>query len=175
MADRVVDEPMRRYYDRRASEYDDWWLGAGRFAQRERPGWSADVERLTRLLRDLAPVRVLDVACGTGFLTRHLRGDVVGLDQSPRMVRVAAERMPRARVVEGDAVPLPFSAGAFDRVLTCHFYGHLLLAEREAFVGEARRVGGQLGGGDVLHDGPWFVVVTAPPLQISRGVPMCGA
>jgi hypothetical protein len=34
------------------------------------------------------------VACGTAFLTRHLRGEVVGLDQSPAMVEVASARLP---------------------------------------------------------------------------------
>jgi SAM-dependent methyltransferase len=94
--------------------------------------------------RALPPTRVLDVACGTGFLTRHLRGDVVAVDQSARMVAIAASRLPDARVFEADAVPLPFAEGAFDRVFTSHFYGHLLAGEREAFVAEARRVGHEL-------------------------------
>ena len=57
------------------------------------------------------------------------------------MLEIAAERVPGARVVEGDAVPLPFADGEFDRVFTSHFYGHLLPGERDAFVAEARRVG----------------------------------
>jgi hypothetical protein len=36
----VVSEQMRTYYDRRAAEYDDWWLGTGLFESRVRPGWS---------------------------------------------------------------------------------------------------------------------------------------
>jgi demethylmenaquinone methyltransferase/2-methoxy-6-polyprenyl-1,4-benzoquinol methylase len=135
---------MRAYYDRRAGEYDDWWLGAGRFAGRDRPGWTAATEELIALLHGMAPARVLDVACGTGFLTRHLRGHVTALDQSAGMAAIAAERMPHARVVVGDAVPLPFDDGEFDRVVTSHFYGHLLRGEREAFVAEARRVGREL-------------------------------
>jgi ubiquinone/menaquinone biosynthesis C-methylase UbiE len=140
----VVDAPMRRYYDQRAVEYDDWWLGAGLFADRERPGWAAEVEQLTGLLQALPPARVLDVACGTGFLTRHLRGQVTALDQSPAMVALATARMPGATVVQGDAVPLPFPDGAFDRLLTAHFYGHLLAAERTRFLAEARRVAGTM-------------------------------
>ena len=140
----VVDEQMRTYYDRRAAEYDDWWLGTGLFAERDRPGWHDEVEQVVDAVRGLAPARVLDVACGTGFLTRHLRGEIVALDQSPRMLEIAAERVPGARVVEGDAVPLPFADGEFDRVFTSHFYGHLLPGEREAFVAEARRVGREL-------------------------------
>jgi ubiquinone/menaquinone biosynthesis C-methylase UbiE len=141
---RIVEERVRAYYDRRASEYDDWWLGTGLFATRDRPGWSEEVERLTALLRGLPPARTLDVACGTGYLTRHLRGEVVALDQSAEMLRIAAARMKDARFLRGDAVPLPFADGEFTRLLTSHFYGHLLTDERAAFLNEARRVGDEL-------------------------------
>jgi demethylmenaquinone methyltransferase/2-methoxy-6-polyprenyl-1,4-benzoquinol methylase len=140
----VVDDDMRRYYDQRAHEYDDWWLSRGLFAGRPRPGWLEEVEQLVAVIRGLPPARTLDVACGTGLLTRHLPGEVVALDQSESMVAVAAERMPGVRVVQGDAVPLPFTDGEFERVFTSHFYGHLLPGERERFVDEARRVGEQL-------------------------------
>jgi demethylmenaquinone methyltransferase/2-methoxy-6-polyprenyl-1,4-benzoquinol methylase len=145
---------MRASYQARAGEYDDWWLGRGLYADRDRPGWHEEVEELCEVVRRLAPGRVLDVACGTGFLTQHLRGEVVGLDQSPAMVAVAAERLPGARVVQGDAVPLPFADGEFDRIFTGHFYGHLLEGERERFVAEARRVARELVVVDsALHDG----------------------
>lgn len=145
---------MRAYYDRRAGEYDDWWLGRGLYAERERPGWAEEVDRLIAVLAGLAPARVLDVACGTGFLTRHLRGEVSGIDQSQAMVAIAAARVPRAHIARGDAVPLPFADGAFDRVVTAHFYGHLQGDERAAFVAEARRVGTELVVVDsALRDG----------------------
>ena len=137
---------MRRYYDRRAAEYDDWWLGLGKFAARERPGWDEEVASVIDLVRGLPPALVLDVACGTGFLTRHLRGEVVGLDQSPAMVSIASSRLAGVggRVVLGDGGRLPFADGSFDRVFTSHFYGHLLPGERSAFLAEARRVAGSL-------------------------------
>ena len=144
MTERVVDDHMRAYYDARAPEYDDWWLGTGRFEQRERPGWDEEVEQLVALLRGLPPARTLDVACGTGFLTRHLPGAVVGLDQSLAMLDVAARQAPAALLVQGDAVPLPFGDGEFERLHASHFYGHLLEDERTAFLAEARRVAGEL-------------------------------
>jgi demethylmenaquinone methyltransferase/2-methoxy-6-polyprenyl-1,4-benzoquinol methylase len=147
---------------------------------------------------------VLDVACGTGFLTKHLRGEVTAIDQSAAMVRRARARLPGARVLEADAVPLPFADHEFERVLSSHFYGHLLAHERAAFVQEARRVApelivvdsarrphepdeqwqerklndgtrhhvykrffsgpglaSELGGGEILYDGDWFVAVAA--------------
>jgi SAM-dependent methyltransferase len=136
----VVDGGMRAYYEQRAVEYDDWWLGRGVFARRERPGWDAEVAAVLAALEALEPRRTLDVACGTGFVTRHLRGEVTGLDQSATMVAIAAGRLPNGRAVHGDAVPLPFADGAFERVFTANFYGHLLASERAPFLAEARRV-----------------------------------
>ena len=48
---RVVDDEMRAYYERRAPEYDDWWLGGGRFAELDRPGWHDEVEQLIGVAR----------------------------------------------------------------------------------------------------------------------------
>ena len=135
---------MKAYYDQRAPEYDDFWLGTGRFAERERPGWDEEVEALVAVVSALPPARVLDVACGTAFLGRHLRGAVTALDQSERMLAIAGERMPEALLVQAEALPLPFADGAFDRIVTGHFYGHLQAGDREAFVREARRVAGEL-------------------------------
>jgi ubiquinone/menaquinone biosynthesis C-methylase UbiE len=205
---RVVNEEMRAYYERRAPEYDEWWLAPDRWRGEERPGWTREVAELTEVLAGLAPARTLDVACGTAFLTRHLPGDITALDQSPAMLEIAAGRLPNARLVRGDAVPLPFADGEFERVCTGHFYGHLLEAEREAFLREVRRVGdelvivdsalregvepevlqeretadgarhrvykryfepralaAELGGGEVLYGGRWFVAVSARSLQ----------
>jgi demethylmenaquinone methyltransferase/2-methoxy-6-polyprenyl-1,4-benzoquinol methylase len=131
---------VKAYYEARAREYDDWWLGRGLHAERERPWWFEEVALLLGTIASLPAARTLDVACGTGFLTRHLHGDVVGLDQSQAMRDVAATQAPNARVVAGDALELPFPDGAFDRLFTGHFYGHLEGADRERFLGEARRV-----------------------------------
>ena len=135
---------MKAYYDRRAFEYDDWWLGQGLYGDHVRPGWVDELRRLEGVIRDLPPVRTLDVACGTGFLTRHLRGDVVGLDASERMLEVARGQAPAARFEHGDALSLPFEDGAFDRVFTSYFYCHLEDEERERFLAEARRVAPEL-------------------------------
>ena len=146
----------------------------------------------------------MDVACGTGFVTRFLGDDVVGLDQSDEMLAVASEQAPNATYAQGDALELPFEDGAFERLFTSHFYGHLEEGDRERFIVEARRVAPELvvfdaalqdgeprfewqerllkdgsrweiykrfftgaclleelGGGDVLFEGRWFVLVRA--------------
>jgi demethylmenaquinone methyltransferase/2-methoxy-6-polyprenyl-1,4-benzoquinol methylase len=135
---------MRAYYDDRAGEYDDWWLGTGLFADRDRPGWADEVEQLIALIRALPPARTLDIGCGTGFLTRHLPGEVVGVDQSKRMLDAARRARPGLQVVQSDASSLPFPDDEFDRVFTSHVYGHLRPEQRKRFLSEARRVGRSL-------------------------------
>jgi ubiquinone/menaquinone biosynthesis C-methylase UbiE len=132
------------YYERRAGEYDEWYESEGRFAVRERPGWDQELQRVIAIVKALPAARTLDVACGTAFLSRHLRGFVVGLDTSPAMVAIAQERLPNGLAVAGDALDLPFADHAFDRVLTGHFYGHLAAEERTRFLAEARRVAPEL-------------------------------
>jgi demethylmenaquinone methyltransferase/2-methoxy-6-polyprenyl-1,4-benzoquinol methylase len=196
---------MKEYYDSRAPEYDDWYLGRGLFSDRDRPGWDAELALLVEAIESLPAGRTLDVACGTGFLTGHLQGDVVALDASEQMLAEAARQAPRATLVRGDALALPFPNDTFDRVFTGHFYGHLRADERATFLEEAARVASELvivdssrakaevdeevqrrvlkdgsewevykryfsgtglaselGGGEVLLDGAWFVAVRAP-------------
>jgi demethylmenaquinone methyltransferase/2-methoxy-6-polyprenyl-1,4-benzoquinol methylase len=193
---------VKAYYDRRAPEYDDWYRGIGLYAERDRPGWQEEVDALARALEALPPARTLDVACGTGFLTRCLPGEVVGLDQSESMLEEARRQSPNATFVQGDALQLPFENGSFGRVFTGHFYGHLEGADRERFLTEARRLApelvvvdsalredvepeerqerilndgscwevykryfepkalaAELGGGEILFAGRWFVAV----------------
>jgi ubiquinone/menaquinone biosynthesis C-methylase UbiE len=136
--------PERAYYERRAPEYDDWWLGTGLYRDRDRPGWHEEVEALRSLLRSLSIRSVLDVACGTGFLTQHLPGRAVGVDQSRAMLEIAQSRLPRGEVIQGDAFHLPFCSNRFECLMASHFYGHLAEPDRSRFLTEARRIAGSL-------------------------------
>jgi demethylmenaquinone methyltransferase/2-methoxy-6-polyprenyl-1,4-benzoquinol methylase len=140
----ATDPATASYYDQRAHEYDDWYLGTGLFLARDRPGWHAEVADVVGVVAALPPARTLDVACGTGFLTQHLRGFVVGIDQSASMVAVAQARLPGGLAVRCDALDLPFADGAFERVFTGHFYGHLPPSERARFLAEAARVAAEI-------------------------------
>jgi SAM-dependent methyltransferase len=127
---------MKQYYDRLASEYEE------HEAYREEP--SEDLPGILHALSLLPPAKVLDVACGTGLLTRHLGPEVTGLDQSGAMLEVARGRVPWAEFVRGDAFRMPFADHAFDRVFASFFYGLLPFEDRGRFLEEARRVGDEL-------------------------------
>jgi ubiquinone/menaquinone biosynthesis C-methylase UbiE len=143
---------VKAYYEARAREYDDWWLGRGLYVDRHRPGWDDARDELAGWIEALPPARTLDVACGTGFMTRHLRGEVVGLDQSPSMIEVAREQAPDAEFITGDALELPFEDSAFDRLFTSYFYCHLEEDDRRRFLAQARRIARELVVVASIHD-----------------------
>lgn len=152
------------YYEQRAPEYDDWYLGARRFAARVRLGWEQELRRLIAVVSSIEARAVLDVACGTAFLTRYLPGPVTALDRSAAMLRIARERLPRARILQADALRLPFPGGRFDCLAAGHFYGHLRPPERSLFLAEARRVASQL----LIVDAAWRQEV--PPEEVQERV-----
>jgi ubiquinone/menaquinone biosynthesis C-methylase UbiE len=98
-------------------------------------------------------VRVLEIACGTGIVTRHLRdalppsATVTATDLSEAMVGYAARSVAAAGIVwqPADAQSLPFGDGAFD--LAVFQFGLMFLPDKVRGFAEARRVlapGGQL-------------------------------
>jgi SAM-dependent methyltransferase len=101
-------------------------------------------------------IRLLDVACGPGFVAAAAaaRGaDVTGLDFSAAMVSAARRRYPAITFREGDAEALPFEAASFDAVVMN--FGLLHLARPDTAMTEARRV--------LRPGGRYAVTVWAPP------------
>jgi ubiquinone/menaquinone biosynthesis C-methylase UbiE len=103
-------------------------------------------------LADVRPgMRVLDMACGPGTLTRRLAalaspgGEVIGIDLATGMIELArAARIPNARFEVMDIEQLEFGDGSFDVVVCGHglqFVPDLARAMREAHrvVGEGGR------------------------------------
>jgi len=96
--------------------------------------------------------RVLDVACGTGVLTRAAAaraapgGDVTGLDLDTGMLAVAARvSPPELRWQQGSATALPFADGSFDAVVSqfgLMFFPEPVVALREMM--RVLRPGGRL-------------------------------
>jgi ubiquinone/menaquinone biosynthesis C-methylase UbiE len=84
-------------------------------------------EKLMAYAQPQAGERVLDLACGTGIVSRRVaplvgkQGQVVGVDNNPQMLEVAeAVTNGVGRQVEyqeGDAVDLPLPDGQFDLVI----------------------------------------------------------
>lgn len=114
---------------------------------------------------------LLDVGCGGGNLLRDalaVGARATGLDHSPEMVRLAAQKAPGARVVSGTAEDLPFAGGSFSAVamsVVFIFLDHPVVALNEC--GRVLRACGRLA---VFTTGPELRGTFAAPEPIaSRG------
>jgi len=77
---------------------------------------------LVRIAREFTPLTILDVGCGTGYLTVRLKdnfpqAEVIGLDFAQGMLEVARQKHDDIAWVLADGNNLPFSNATFD-VLT---------------------------------------------------------
>jgi ubiquinone/menaquinone biosynthesis C-methylase UbiE len=110
-------------------------------------------------------MRVLEVGCGTGSLTRlaaRTGAHVTGLDPDLRVLARAASKTSGLGVQldRGYAERLPYADGSFDRVLSAFMYHHLKPEAREAMLSEVWRV---LTSGGRLHLVD-FERLVSPPL-----------
>jgi SAM-dependent methyltransferase len=88
------------------------------------------------------PRRVLELAAGTGVLTRELlrhgMTEIVATDLNESMVTAGRASVPEATWQVTDAMSLPFDDGEFDLVV-CQF-GVMFFPDKEAAFAQARRV-----------------------------------
>ena len=170
---------IREMFDRIADRYDrmNTLMTAGLDA-----GW----RRATIAAAELSPgKRVLDLACGTGMLTRAAAaaigpsGEAIGLDASTRMLERARQVRPKAggapiRWLTGDAMHLPLDDASVDAVLIG--FGLRNLPDFGAAVAEMARVtrpGGRVVILEIAHPraaGPRLV----HGLWFRRVVPLLG-
>jgi SAM-dependent methyltransferase len=86
-----------------------------------------------------ADLRVLELACGTGILTRRLRGcRLLATDLNQGMLDRAASKLPDVAFRQADALQLPFGDASFDAVV-CQF-GAMFFPDKRAAFREAHRV-----------------------------------
>src|SRR3954468_4158256 len=101
---------------------------------------------ITRRLVPLRPSSVLEIAAGTGVVTRHLAAQlpagvsIVATDLNQPMLDHAASIGTRRPVAwqQADAMRLPFGDGTFDAVV-CQF-GAMFFPDKAVAFAEARRV-----------------------------------
>lgn len=122
--------------------------------------------------RGSAPGRVLEVAAGTGILTRHLRQRlpadtaIVATDLNEPMLEMAKNWVGAAANIEwrqADATALPFDREAFDTVI-CQF-GWMFFPDKDLAAREMHRV---LRPGGRLLFSVWDSLDENPTAQVSH-------
>jgi SAM-dependent methyltransferase len=117
-------------------------------------------ERVVALVGAHAGADGLDVACGTGAVSRRLAAAgvrVTGVDLNADMLAMARQLTPDLTWVEGDAQALPFPSASFDLV-TCQ-QGLQFIPDRAAAV---RSIHGVLRPGGRVAVAVWRSLHTSP-------------
>ncbi|HEX7027033.1 MAG TPA: class I SAM-dependent methyltransferase [Gammaproteobacteria bacterium] len=126
-----IEKSMQSYYAARAREYDRIYL---------KPERQADIVRLQHWLPPVFKgLRLLEVACGTGFWTQFIAPsavEVVAVDAAPETLAIARQRVTGGKVsfLTGDAYCLPKDQGTFNAAFAGFWFSHVPTHRRRAFL-----------------------------------------
>jgi len=125
MDDRIVRE-MMVYYDERAEEYDEIYLGRGHTTI-DPDVYRKDVAKVSELVSRFGRGHLIDIACGTGFwLPNYARNcsQITFLDQSERMLARCRGRVEGlglgdvSSFIRGDFLDVSLEAWKYDWAYT---------------------------------------------------------
>ena len=132
-------QSMFRYYDERASEYEEAYvLGTGTASIPDPDVFRREASLLTGIIERFARGRLVDLACGTGHWLPHYAprcSSITVIDQSPRMLdqcrkKVAAlDALDRITIVQCDVFEHAFATHTFDSALIGFLLSHLTEAQ----------------------------------------------
>jgi SAM-dependent methyltransferase len=132
-----MDETAERGFGAAAAEYE-----------RARPGYpSAPVDEAVAALELRPGARVVDLAAGTGKLTRVLAGrgfELVAVEPVPAMAAQLAGAVPGVEVRDGTAEDMPFADGTLDAVFVAQAFHWFDAAAAAREIHRVLRPGGGL-------------------------------
>src|SRR5689334_5611184 len=142
-SERPLLDDQIAYYRARAPEYDAWWLRTGRFDRgtANNAAWHADAAQVEQAAVDMLararPSRVLELACGTGLMTRHLAprvAHVTAVDAAPEVIAINRGRVAAANVDYVQADLFEFEPPQrYDLVFMGFWLSHVPHARFDAF------------------------------------------
>jgi ubiquinone/menaquinone biosynthesis C-methylase UbiE len=126
---------MFRYYDERASEYEEAYvLGTGTASIPDPDVFRREASLLAGVVERFAHGRIVDLACGTGYWLPHYAtpcSSITLIDQSSRMLDQCRTKVAtlgaadRTSIVHGDVFEHSFDTRAYDSALLGFLISHL--------------------------------------------------
>ena len=132
------DGDLRRYYAKRASEYEAIYA---------KPERQADLAAMTtRALDTFRSRRVIEIACGTGWWSRHIASVATSLDaldineETLAIARTKPVTAGVARFTIGDAYAPPMPSQPYDAAFAGFWWSHVLKRDLSRFLKGLHRV-----------------------------------
>ena len=129
-------------YVKKVSEYYDTNVEA--YVKKRNKGQTPDFLRLRKkFAEEIGSGKVLDAGCGHGIHSKYFcdKGvEIVGVDVSESLLRIARENAPKAEFHKMDIRELSFDDNSFDGVWACACLLHLKKSDCKKALREFRRV-----------------------------------
>lgn len=105
-------------------------------------GYDEVLEEIYQAVQSKEGARILDIGFGTGVLTKRLYDDgyeIYGVDFSEKMIEIAKEKMPEARLLRSDfskGLPQELKRIQFDYIISTYAIHHLTDQEKASFISQ---------------------------------------
>lgn len=121
---KAIDHNLQEYYAKRAQEYDAIYHRQIPIRLKEQTYVGKEIERAFKTKY------VLEIACGTGYWTKHLlkhAKKVLATDINQEMLEIASQRMPdqSMQFIIGDAYNPPISVPQFTGAMAHCWFSHI--------------------------------------------------
>jgi len=145
----TLREEMMSYYDARAPEYDETYLGKGRASIPNPDLYKNEAQVTGKLVSTFGRGHLIDVGCGTAYwLPYYARNclKITLIDQSERMLSECRKRVhelklgERCDLIQGDFFKASFENTLFDSALVGFLLSHVSCEEEETFFRKLRRI-----------------------------------
>ena len=140
---------MMSYYDERAREYDEIYLGKGPASIPDPIAYKNEVTKISRIVSTFGRGHLIDVGCGTGFwLSYYARNcsRITLIDQSENMLLECKRRTENLGLkdkccfVEGDFFEVTFRNCIFDSAIVGFLISHLSLELEQSFFVKLKKI-----------------------------------
>jgi len=145
--DKIIRE-MMSYYDERAEEYDEIYLGKGHTTI-DPDVYRKDVAKVSEMVSRFGKGHLIDIGCGAGFwLPSYARNcnQITFLDQSERMLSKCKDRVEQlglantSRFIQGDFLDVNLETLKYDCALVGFLLSHLTFQQEEVFFGKLEEI-----------------------------------
>ena len=141
VTDEKIIREMMSYYDERAEEYDEIYLGKSHTTI-DADVYRKDVANVSEMVSRFGKGHLIDIACGAGFwLPNYARNcnQITFLDQSARMLSKCKDRVEElgladiSSFIQGDFLDIKLEASKYDCALVGFLLSHLTLEQEKTF------------------------------------------
>ena len=146
--DDKIKQEMMLYYNERAEEYDQIYLGK-EYATIDPDVYKRDVVKVSKMISRFGKGHLIDIACGTGFWLPNYAGNcdqITFLEQSERMLSICKERVEKlglkniSNFIQGDFLDVNLETSKYDCALVGFLLSHLTHEQEKTFWGRLKEI-----------------------------------